>query len=207
LIAVDLIAIGVDIWELSLLEGVLSGEEVSTDALVASDDRQTIMAVVEFSLLVFTAFVFVKWFHASYRNLPSLGVTQPRFKTGWAIGAWFVPVLNLWRPKQIANDIWRASDPDAPRSQGADWRQRPYPELLSLWWALWIIGSFVGNAAARTWFSGGTVTDLRNAARLDIAVLLLDITAAALAMLVVRRMTRRQVERASRLAAVAAEST
>jgi hypothetical protein len=34
-----------------------------------------------------------------------------RWSAGWAIGAWFVPVLSLVRPKAILNDIWRASDP------------------------------------------------------------------------------------------------
>ena len=40
-----------------------------------------------------------------------------RYGTGWAIGAWFIPIFNLFRPKQIANDIDRASAPDAGHDQ------------------------------------------------------------------------------------------
>ena len=31
---------------------------------------------------------------------------------GWAIGPWFVPILNLFRPWQIAVETWEGSDPD-----------------------------------------------------------------------------------------------
>ena len=33
-----------------------------------------------------------------------------RYGNGWAIGAWFVPILSLVRPKQMANEIWRGSE-------------------------------------------------------------------------------------------------
>jgi hypothetical protein len=61
-------------------------------------------------------------FRRAYRNLPALGAESPRFSSGWAVGAWFVPFLNLVRPKQIMDDIWRASDPALPAHPGAAWK-------------------------------------------------------------------------------------
>src|SRR5262249_14954994 len=119
-----------------------------------------------------------------------------RYTTGWAIGAWFVPILNLWRPKQIANDIWRASDPAAPPEQESTWRDKATPALLSAWWILFIVSSQLGNAAARASFAGDQATDVRNADYADVASLALDVAAAVLAILVVLRLTRRETERA-----------
>jgi hypothetical protein len=57
------------------------------------------------------------------------------------------------------------------------------------------------------WFSADTVEDLNAAAKLDIGVLALDMVAAVLAIVVVRRLTGRQDERASRLAGAQPEPT
>ncbi len=74
-------------------------------------------------------------FLRAYANGPALGLHDPRFGKGWAIGAWFVPILNLFRPKQIANDIWRGSDSALPAHASDSWYNRPTPVLLAWWWA------------------------------------------------------------------------
>jgi Domain of unknown function (DUF4328) len=61
-----------------------------------------------------TAVGFLVWFHRAYTNLPALGIEPLPYATGWTIGAWLVPLLNLVRPKQIMDTIWRGSDPDRP---------------------------------------------------------------------------------------------
>ncbi|MBM3996772.1 MAG: DUF4328 domain-containing protein [Planctomycetes bacterium] len=29
------------------------------------------------------------------------------YTSGWAVRCWFVPILNFYRPVQIAQEIWR----------------------------------------------------------------------------------------------------
>ena len=67
--------------------------------------------------------------------------------TGWAIGAWFVPFLNLVRPIQIVNDIWRGSQPYLDDRFG--WRGRPVPRVFAFWWAAWLIAGALGGVAAQ----------------------------------------------------------
>lgn len=50
-------------------------------------------------------------------------------------------VLNLWRPEQIANDVWRASAPDYPRGQASAWRGASVPVVFLLWWGLFIVSN------------------------------------------------------------------
>jgi uncharacterized protein DUF4328 len=195
----DVIAIGSDWLEIDLMNRLIDGENVPASDIDSNDDRQTIVAVVIGAALVVAIVFFIRWFHAAYKNLVPLGQPNLRFKPGWAIGGWFVPVLNLWRPKQIANDIWRGSEPDAPTFHGDGWKSAAIPVRLTAWWAMWIAATYIGNLAARAWFGNETPNDLRAADVLDIAALVLDIGAAVLAILVVRRLTDRQSAHARRV--------
>jgi len=197
----DVVAMWSDWLEIDLMNRVLDGEDVSLDDLDSNDDRQGIVGILQLLALVASAFFFIRWFHAAYVNLRVLGQSNLRFRAGWAIGAWFVPILNLWRPKQIANDIWRGSDPDASSFHESAWKDAGIPLLLGLWWAAWIATNVIGNAVGRAWFGRDTAEDIRDAATLDLASSVVDIGAAVLAVVVVRRLTARQAARGERLAA------
>lgn len=203
-IVADTVGIWFDLWEIRVIDRFLDGDVQTTAAIESSDTRQAAISLIGLALLVGTMIAFIRWFHSAYRNLAALGTTELRFKPGWAIGAWFVPFLNLWRPKQIADDIWRASDPDAPQKQGLLWRQAATTPLLTVWWITWVISTFVSNIVARIWFSADTLADYRSAARFDAASLAVDIVAAILATLVVRSLTARQSQREARLQALVA---
>jgi hypothetical protein len=133
-----LVSIGADALEIGLMDRVLGGANVTVADLHASDTRQGVAQVAYLAALIIAGVFFIRWFSAAYRNLSALGHGEPRFGRGWAIGAWFVPFLSLVRPKQIANDIWNGSDPGAPALSGSGWKNAAVPQLLSLWWGLWI---------------------------------------------------------------------
>jgi hypothetical protein len=197
-VVADVLAIGSDWLEVDLMNRVLDGEDVALSELDSNDNRQAGAAVLVLAAYLVAVVFFIRWFHAAYANLRALGRADLRFGTGWAIGAWFVPFLNLWRPKQIANDIWRGSDPRT-RAQDATWKDGAVPTFVDLWWAAWIVATFVGNFAFRAWFRTDTAEEIRTATYADIASLVLDVVAAALAIVVVRRLTARQGERVRRL--------
>jgi hypothetical protein len=79
------------------------------------------------------ALLFIWWVTRAYRNLPRIGVRGLRFSTVLAAVVWFIPFVNLVLPKEVVDDLWRASDPDvAPLSSG--WRLRTVPFWVHLWW-------------------------------------------------------------------------
>jgi len=165
---------------------------------VTSDDLQSLAATLELVALIACAILFIVWFAPAYRNLRVLGVPDLRFGPGWAIGAWFVPVLNLWRPKQIANDIWRGSDPEAPASLAGELQLRPVAPLVTGWWAAWIVSGVIGTVFAVVW-ADSDLESLRSAATWEIVAELVGILAAGLAMALVRRVTSMQAARHARL--------
>jgi hypothetical protein len=146
---------------------------------------------------------FIRWFRRAYRNLPALGATGLRYRSGWTIGSWFIPIVGLILPKQIANDIWRASDPEERPDQGTLWQGDDVPALYQWWWGFFVVGSLLGNAAFRADLAADDLDGYRRAAAVTIASNLVDIVGATLAVLVIRRTTDRQEARAARLAASA----
>ncbi|MDQ3985682.1 MAG: DUF4328 domain-containing protein [Actinomycetota bacterium] len=147
--------------------------------------------------------MFIIWTHRAYQNVRALGITDIRFGTGWAIGGWFVPILWLWRPKQIINDIWRGSDPDLGGGWRLRWADIRPPVVVTLWWLAGLLSTFVSL------FAPTTPTTIDQAQSLTTTFLISDavtILTAVLAIVVVRRLTERQQARAIRIAAFGQQS-
>jgi hypothetical protein len=197
---VDLVAIGSGIAEHRMLSRIEAGELVTDSEINANDARQAAIGIAQVVLLVACAVFFIRWFHRAYRNLLPLGAGELRFSPGWAIGAWFVPFLNLWRPKQIANDIWRGSDPGY-RSGDWAWRAGGVPALFTFWWGLFLVGNWTGQVAARLSFAAEDASEFQNATVAYLVSDATDVLAVLAAILVVRRTTARQEDRARRVAA------
>lgn len=85
------------------------------------------------------------WTRRLYRNVPALGMKNPRFAAGWAFAGWFVPLVAWFRPAQILADVWRAADFHDAES-GDDWRARPAPRWIAAWWVMLIVTSGVAAA-------------------------------------------------------------
>ena len=176
---------------------------VSVATVNASIDRRDAIAVLSLVGLVVTAIAFIVWMLRVYDNLKPMTAAAPRHTRGWVIGGWLVPFLNLVRPKQIMDDLWRANDPKLPAADdlisSVAWQNNPASPLLNLWWALWIIGGLLGWSTYRS-----DVTDLdgyRIFSGIDIVLSMITAGAAIAALLVVARLTLRQEERASQLLA------
>jgi uncharacterized protein DUF4328 len=196
MVAVDLVAVFSGLAEYSLLVR-LETEDVPVDELDASDRRQLVVAVVQTIVFAFGAFFFVRWLHHAYRNLRPLGAGALRYSTHTAVWSWFVPILNLWKPKQVINDVWRASDPDAPRHQNLeDWSAKDPPLLYGFWWLFFIVLNFVYNAALRLDLRAEELEELQLASLVTIVADGLSVAGALLALAVVRQTTRRQEARA-----------
>jgi len=206
-IVLDGVAVISDSMEIALLDRIESGDLFSGAVTPAdverSDDRQATIGWLRFLLLVAASIPWLGWFRLSYRNLPYLGVTEHGFKPGWAIGSWFVPFLNFVKPKQMADDIWRTSDPMLPVQAEPLWRGKSVHALLHWWWAAWIVSFVLG------WQVGGdqesaSIDQLQTESNVRTAAHVVGIAAGILAIQVVRRMTARQEARVASLATMGA---
>jgi hypothetical protein len=208
---VDAIAAYSHFREAWLISEVLRGESITSgqaDAVLAWQGRIEILHDVVF---VVALLLFLSWFYRAYSNLPHVGIRRLRYSTPWAIAGWFVPVMNFFRPKQLANDIWRGSDPDLPPSPGDTWRRGRIPVYHHVWWVAFVASRIIDWGPVEG-FVASTAAEFLDAAQSEAAQLqisavmaglekVLGATAAVLAICVIRATTARQNARVDRLAA------
>ncbi|HWM12228.1 MAG TPA: DUF4328 domain-containing protein [Solirubrobacteraceae bacterium] len=175
--------------EAQLMDRLIAGEEVTDADATANDDRQALVGLIQFAVWIASAVVFIRWMHGAYRNVTIVAPTERRYGAGWAIGSWFVPIMNLFRPKQITNDIWRAGGRDEQDAQPG-W-------LLIGWWTFYLLGNFVVNIAARSYTDAESADELRTGTILFMVSDVLSVVGALLAIVVVRRATDRLDEKAA----------
>jgi hypothetical protein len=171
-----------------LVHDYVAGDPGVTDSDLYRADRFALTAgVLAFVMMIVTAVVFIQWLRRARVNAELLGHTHHRHSRGWVIGAWFCPVVNLWYPKQIVDDVWRGSDPvtrmgamtsaDGGRTSG----------LTLLWWSALLARAVVDVIAGSP--EDPTVDSLRRGAILDTAGTVLGAVAAAALVLIVRQIT------------------
>jgi hypothetical protein len=179
----------------------------------AGGDLYLWVGLVQALWFLVTAGLWLAWFRRAYLNLPALGGRRLRYRPWWAVGAWLLPLFSLFRPKQLLNDIWRASDPELP-DQSDSWRRRPVAELLGWWWLAFLASVLVRSitteavhAAADVMLLGLLPEQLdrfQPSAGMQVLADLLTVLTGLLALRVVRRTTARQDDRAARLAGTGA---
>jgi hypothetical protein len=167
----------------------------------------TALAGAHTVLFLLAAGVFIAWFFRAYKNLRRLGVENMRYRTGWAIGAWFIPFFNWFRPKHIANDVWRGSE------RGVDvarqWRRVVVPNFVHWWWGLFLVQGILLETGQRITASGYTtlnswssydigfgssddgLTQIESGSVADVLGGVCSLAALVLAMMVVRRVSNR----------------
>jgi Domain of unknown function (DUF4328) len=185
-IAADVLNIAVTVTEVVTLERYLDGRVGAAEANRALE-RSGAVAIVTLVVLVGTVISWLMWQHRSQANVRAAGVPRLEFTPGWAVGWWFVPIANLWKPFQAMNELHRASRGDP------DWRlARTWP-VLGWWWAGYLAFSFLdGIAGALFTEETASLQPLLTGDRVSIAGDVLSIVVAFLAIRIVRAVVDRQ---------------
>ncbi len=139
------------------------------------DSVWTVVTFTSVGAYVACGITFLFWFRRAYGNAYATGL-RGAHTVGWAVGAWFVPFLNLVRPAQIAGEMWRHA---GPARVGA-------PGLIGIWWTSYLVHHFADNIGSR-------LIDDADSAALGLKFLLASDLAAllglGLAFLMVQRLT------------------
>jgi hypothetical protein len=133
------------------------------------------------------------WIYQASANLRLLAVSGMEFTPGWAVGWFFIPIANLFKPFQAAQEIFKASDPAVPLNSPAGWKTASGSGLIGLWWGLWIAFNVINNISMRLSFRSDPSREmLLMGAVLSVVVAIMSIAAAACAMLMIRQIQDRQ---------------
>ncbi len=189
-IAMQFIATATYVHQIMLLQRIDRGDMVSNNEVEFSDYSVSLISVLDFLVYLAGAIVFLFWLYRVSANLPALGVQDMRWSPGWAVGWWFIPVMNIFRPYQVVKEIWLASSADA---QPGAWRDGPVSSILGLWWLVFLAGRIVIAIASRMNRSTGVDIDAYiSAFVLHILGGLIWAFGAYLAIKIIREIDRRQ---------------
>ncbi len=193
-IIIDLLAVLADLGQLSAANRLIGGERVPFAELDSVDNHVVQTGLMQTVSLVVAVITFLLWYSRAYRNVIAMGIRAPRYGTRWAVWYWFIPIVLLFRPKQVVNDIYRGSDPAMPYGDPG-FASRPISGLLNWWWAGWIASGILDRAAGSSAIEANTSSEFATQAKIFIASDLFDAVVAILAILVIRKITARHEER------------
>ncbi|WP_116213811.1 DUF4328 domain-containing protein [Streptomyces olivoreticuli] len=181
----DLFAVYADYNVYSLMGDVLS---TSDEDLSRADVLYAAAGLWQAVSMLATAVVFIVWFHRARVNAEYFAQNICTMGRGWAIGAWFVPVANLWLPYRVARQVWEVS---AQSTSDGSWRKVSYAPVKA-WWFLWIGALAVDRIGSTFYNHADSAHALRQAATVVMISDLLSIAAAVFAILFVRKLTAMQ---------------
>ncbi|MFD4241618.1 DUF4328 domain-containing protein [Streptomyces sp. NPDC058525] len=187
--AVNLFSAGVNLFAWSAMKDLIAGaDRGASDKLSVSDGLTALAGSLQLLTLLGTATVFIIWFHRVRVNGEIFRPDAFTLGRGWAIGAWFVPIGNLFLPFRTARQIWTASTQLAP-----DGSYRPVSAApLTAWWLVWVLAACVDRVYAQMYKYAETSEAARDASAVGVLSDLLMVAAAVLAVLFVRKLTALQ---------------
>lgn len=197
----DVAGAATQVSQASLLSDMSAGREVLPSVAEANDARVQLVAVLTLFVFVVTVIAFLLWFHRAHKNLSSFGVPGLEYSPGWAVGGFFVPFLNLIRPFQVMREIWKASDPEADPQIAHSWQYSSSSPLIGAWWGTWILSGVLGRLLFSFSKDASSIDSLLSLTYLSIASFAINLVPAALLILLIRALDRRQQEKHERLTA------
>jgi len=140
-----------------------------------------------FVIYILSAVFFIKWFRRAYCNLHRIGVKHLQHGEGWAAGAWFTPIANLYYPYQIMREIWYETLKLLKNINNKLIESYSDKSVIGWWWSLWIIGFIIDIIAGNTISSIFRENEISEFTFTDIIAVSVDIAAAVAAIIVIRR--------------------
>ncbi len=191
--ALILFAIVSDIWQIQLIRDIQSGVFTNEADLAAAADtndrRQQLIGIAYIVVFAATVIAFGMLIHRAANNARAFGATGFKITPGWAVGWYFVPIAQFWKPYQAMSEIWRASR--NPRG----WQNDRAGEFLGWWWAIWVVSTALGKVAFQLTVDASELDEILRATHLMIASESIDIITIVLGILLVKRLSEYQTQR------------
>lgn len=153
------------------------------------------LGIVAALALLAAAVVFIVWLWRVRWNAEMFCRGEHRLTRGWVLGSWICPVVNLWYPKWVVDDVVAASDPRTP-PQTESMRGIPGTRLVWAWWLTWVVGLVLDNVAQRSVLDGAPqLSELRTNAVMSGISAVSTTAAAVLAVMLIQRVNELQLRR------------
>lgn len=110
---------------------------------VAPGPFEGVLLLAQFLLLLVTAIATLRWLYLANANAHALGAADMMVSPGWAVGWYFVPLMNLAMPFVAMRELWKTS------ANPKDWQLEPTPVAILAWWLAWLVSGIAGMIGFR----------------------------------------------------------
>lgn len=182
------------VWDLrQMAYDLVAGKYVSESQIDSVVAREESLLWLTIGSYVLCAVGFCMWIYRAAANVVAL-TGDTRIRPGWAVGYFFIPILNLWKPYQAIRDVWVVSgEVESIRSDGPAHygRETGSAGLVLTWWLAWVASMLINNYANRSMNDSTTPADVAHAADITLVALGASGLALALAIAVIHALTKR----------------
>ncbi len=155
----------------------LAADVDPAEVLLGSELITAIVGIFGLIVGITVFLVFLFWVNRMIRNLRMLSGQAMTFTPGWAVGWFFIPVANLFRPFQVMREIWRVSH-GSVATKGT---------LVGWWWALWLVRLTVSRIATRVFLKAESVSAYSVSTIIHMVVNVVEIALCVVAYVMVSR--------------------
>ncbi len=128
--------------QLEILNNMAIGIEYSDEAIDASDSAVTISGLFQM-VTYFICAVFISiWTYRTVYNAKVMSLDPLPIGPGLAVGSYFIPILNLWKPVQAISAARKVFITAGGNNPGGGY-------FIPLWWTAWLVSNVLGQASFR----------------------------------------------------------
>lgn len=168
-----------EIGQLAAIRDTRSFDEAAVDEL---DRRLNVIRAIQGVVTLFAAVAFSVWTFRVVANAHAVAASKLEYSPEWAVGSYFVPIVNLYRPLLALREAY---DTFCVRLGEA-----PQRGLLYLWWAAFVSSTFAATIIVRVVSNAKTIDAILQHSRVETAACGLAAVLDIVAILVVSRVGR-----------------
>lgn len=130
-------------YEYNSIKRIAQGEEFLEESKLIFEIIDYSTLIISSILALICAIFFILWFRRAYYNLSQL-VLNVSYSDGWAAGAWFVPIVNLFRPYKIMKELYEKTE-SLFIKKNIKFESDFKSNSVLIWWIFWIASYITGN--------------------------------------------------------------
>ena len=144
-----------------------------------------VAAFASFVVTIACAIIVGMWIYRASANAHTMS-DEMTISPGWAVGWYFIPIMNLFKPFQAMKEAWMASH------YRDNWHGEPTPGLIGWWWALWLATSILGNISLQVSLRMPAEEVASAALLIDLITAILNVPLCLVLVTMMRRLCRAQ---------------
>ncbi len=139
-------------WGIGVLNDIQAGRRSLSPALLSTINFWDYFGKLVLVTLVGVGIGLGRWLDACYTfSTSQLAASGFKHKT-WTWAGWIIPIMNLFRPYQVINEIYKAGSREWATAD--EWRKTNSSGLLLTWWIFYAITHLIATILGRmmlTW--------------------------------------------------------